>query len=119
MKRGVVSAHLERDFIILALHQECPVVVTIAASRVASSPIELGVGDANSLGTFVAGSYHLSTDTRDLLTSLSAGVMIANFKEIYLDMIDPDQIAINVESVTTPDILGVKLRNMNVLDDDI
>lgn len=97
-----------------------PVVVAIARGRPAGTAVEFAVrdGDTAACGNWLVctghGGYgtvltrvvsrdeHLATDQRDL------------------DMVDPDLVgAIQGDSITTPDVLRVELRDVDVLDDDI
>jgi hypothetical protein len=93
---------LEGDEIVGAGKVESPVVVVVAASRPAGGTVDLAVGDGDTVAGVVAEDNVLTTDERSS------------------NMVDPDVVSVvEGNSITTPDILRVKLSDVNVLDDDV
>jgi hypothetical protein len=77
-------------------------VVAIAGSRPRSRSVDLVVGDSDTVAGIVTKNNVLAADQR------------------RSDVIDPYQIdVVNGDSITTPDVLGVEVRDVNVLDDDV
>lgn len=93
---------LEGDEIVGAGEVETPVVVVVAASRPAGGTINLAVGDGDTVAGVVSEDNVLTTDER-------SG-----------NMVDPDVVSVvEGNGITTPDVLRVKLSDVNILDDDV
>lgn len=76
--------------------------VTVTSCRPASLTVKLVVGQSNAVGGSLAGDEHLTTDQGELA------------------VVDPDQVGSSKsESITTPDVLRVKLSDVNILDDNV
>lgn len=93
---------LEGDLVVGASEVQVPVVVSVAGGGVVALAVDVAVGDAHTAGGILAQDDVLAAD-------LVGG-----------DVVDPDQVGAGQgDGITTPDVLGVELRDADVLDDDV
>lgn len=93
---------LEGDLVVGAGEVQVPVVVSVAGGGPLALAVDVAVGDAH------AARGVLAQD--DVL----AGDLVGS------DVVDPDQVGPGEgDGVTSPDVLGVQLRDADVLDDDV
>lgn len=84
------------------IEEHCPVVVSVAGRGPAGLTVELVVGDGKAPSLVVSRDDHLAADERELA------------------VVDPDEVsASESDCVSTPDVLGVELGDVHVLDDDV
>jgi hypothetical protein len=93
---------LHGDQVIAAGDVDGPVVVVVTSGRPTGVTVNLRVRDRDTVGGAVAEDNVLAPN------------------EGGLDMVDPDEVAaIEGNSITTPDVLGIQVGDVYVLDDDV
>lgn len=90
------------NLVVLAQEQHGPVVLVVAAGTPARLAVEFRVRNGHPSGGLITRDQELPADQRNL------------------DVVQPDQVAAgHLECITTPDVLRVQLRNVNILEDDV
>lgn len=100
--RAVVDVvAVEGDLVTVSVEHHGPVVVAVAGGGCGGLTVELGVGDGQA-GWVVVGDDHHAADQRELA------------------VVNPDTVvAIELESIATPDQTGVQVGDGDTLDDDV
>ena len=122
---------LEGDEVVGARQVERPVVVVVAGGGPVGVAVELVVGDGDAVGGAGAEDDHLAADEGELVVIYRVYMLvICSFLPGCLGvcicvvwqgrLTNPDLVrSINGNRISTPDVLRVQLRNVNVLNDDI
>lgn len=93
---------VEGDKIIVTITKNGPVVMSITSSRPRGLAIELIMGKSDTVGSLVTRHEKLSA------------------RETELAVVNPDLVGfVKSDEVSTPDVLWVDVREMNILDDDV
>lgn len=109
---------LHGDLVVLANHLKGPVVVAVASSGVGRLAVDEVVGQRDALAGVEAEDVVLAARACSL--SLLEGIWSEEKRMGYRDVINPDLVgAIERDGITTPDVLGVEISNVDVLDDDV
>lgn len=99
---GVDVVALHGDEIRRAGQVDGPVVAVVASGGPLGVSVEVVVREGDTVGSSVSSDEHLATDQGDLA------------------VVDPYEVrAVNSDGITTPDVLRVELRDVDVLDDDV
>lgn len=93
---------LESNLVLCTVEQQSPVMFIIASRRPGCSPVVLVVSDRDAAGSDISSYQHLSANKREFA------------------VVDPDLVgAYERDRVTSPNVLRVEIRDVDVLDNHI